>query len=182
MSDLGMIYNSAQATCWNFDSSYNGQQLFATQCTPGTPSGSSTIIAEPANGGITTTILQSTTLAIANIRVINPQNALLAIASDITQTNPNGDSAHDGLYLIQTNGSTQHLLSTPSGQVSNLCPYSQYFWSNVSRNTSLYALESAATNGSSLPYTLSYGSLNGGTPHTFATDSQAISIVGWTIL
>jgi serine/threonine protein kinase len=182
MSDIGLAYNSSQSTCWNFDSSYDGQQLFITQCTPGTPSGSSKIIAQPANGGTATTLLDSSSLSVNNVRVINPQNTLLAIASDKSQNNPTGDTAHDGLYLIQSDGTTQRLASTPTNEESRLCPYSQYFWSNVSRNDSLYALENAGENNSGLPYTLSYGSLNGGTLHTFATDSQAITVVGWTTL
>jgi hypothetical protein len=58
--------------------------------------------------------------------------------------------------------------------------FSQYFWSNVSRDGKSYALEMSSS--STNRYTLLFGSLSGGTPTTFAdiSDGTVMQVAGWT--
>lgn len=175
------VFTSTQP-CWDFDSSYDSRTLFIAQCTLAQPHGSSTIVRQSSNGGTTTPVLSSSTLAFNTVRVVNKQSTnLLALASDTGLGESTGDPANDGLYLVQTNGSAPlRLTITHSGQSSQLNAYSQYFWANVSRNVSQYALETI-TPGNNI-YELSYGQLNGGTPTVFASisDGTVMSIAGWT--
>ena len=175
------VFTSAQP-CWDFDSSYDGQTLFITQCTPGAPTGSSTVSKQAATGGALSTIMNSTTLAFNTVRVIDPAgNTLLALASNTGQGNTGGQQ-NDGLYVIKTNGSGSplRLASTPTNAGDSLNAFSQYFWSNLSRDNTMYALETAKTQGSGSEYSLSYGQISGGTPNTFTDYNQYMAIVGWT--
>ncbi|MGH2506946.1 MAG: protein kinase domain-containing protein, partial [Ktedonobacteraceae bacterium] len=176
------LFNSAGSTCWDFDNSFDGHTLFIAQCSPSQPTGSSTIVRQAVAGGTPTPVLTSSTLALSTVRVIDAHNAnLLAISSDSGPGNPNGNPAHDGLYLVKTNGAAPlRLASTPTGQASTLNMFSQYFWSNVSRDSSLYALQTTLP-GPNFAYALTYGSLNGGPPTTFASiTGTTLEIAGWT--
>jgi serine/threonine protein kinase len=170
--------------CWDFDSSYDGRSLFLVQCIYGQPGGSSTIVEQSVDGGTSTPVLNSATLTFSTLRVIDPRSVkLLALASDTGGFGAGqGDSAHDGLYLIRADNSASplRLTSTPVTQLAALNPYSQYFWSNVSRDETLYALE--LINTSTHIDTLTIGPLNGGQPTLFASigNGTSMSIVGWT--
>jgi len=60
--------------------------------------------------------------------------------------------------------------------------FNQYPWSNVSRNGSLFALQHNSADFKTV--SLLYGSLNGGSPTTFASvsDGTQLQIVGWTTM
>ena len=173
--DLQQVVTQGQA-CWDFDSSYDSTKLFVSQCTPGQPNGSSTVGVQPATGGTLNTFFTSSTLAINTVRVIDPTNTYLLA----TVANTGGDTSQDGLYKLKTDGSTPlRLTSDKAGETSSLNLFSQYFWSNVSRDGSMYALETS--NFSTSTYTLMVGSLNGGTPTIFASISGTVlEIAGWT--
>ncbi|MGZ3628715.1 MAG: serine/threonine protein kinase, partial [Ktedonobacteraceae bacterium] len=114
------------------------------------------------------------------VRVIDPNNTLLAIANNVGQ-GVSGSTNNDGLYLLKPNGSNPTLLtSNNSGETSTLNLFSQYFWSNVSRDNKLYAIEMSSF--STNRYTLMFGSLHGGTQTTFAdiSDGTVMEIAGWT--
>ncbi len=178
-TDLKQVVTLGQP-CWDFDSSFDSTKLFISQCTPGQPNGSSTVGVQPATGGTLSTFFTSSTLAINSVRVIDPNNTyLLATATNIG-LGVSGDTGNDGLYKLKTDGSAPlRLTSDNTGEISNLNSFSQYFWSNVSRDGKLYALE--MSNFSTGTYTLLYGSLNGGTPTTFASISGTVlEIAGWT--
>lgn len=183
ISNATRVFSPTQQ-CWNFDSSFDGRALFTAQCTYGEPTGSSTIDQQPVDGGATTSILSSSTLAFNTVRVIDPRSIkLLALASDSGGFGVGrGDPAHDGLYLVKADNSAPplRLTSTPLPQLAELNMYSQYFWSNVSRDETLYALE--LVNSSNNTYTLEFGLVNGGAPTIFASisDGTAMSIAGWT--
>jgi hypothetical protein len=167
--------------CWDFDSSFDGTKLFVSQCNPGQPNGSSTVGVQPATGGTLSTILTSSTLAINTVRVIDPNSRYLLATATNQGLGVSGDMSNDGLYKLKTNGSATplRLTSNTAGATSNLNSFSQYFWSNVSRDGSMYALEMAKF--STGTYTLMIGSLNGGTPTTFASISGTVlEIAGWT--
>jgi hypothetical protein len=177
-TDLQQVVTLGQP-CWDFDSSFDSTKLFVSQCTPGQPEGSSSVGVQPASGGTLNTFFTSSTLAINSVRVIDPNNTLLATANNIGQ-GVSGDTSNDGLYRLKTDNSAPlRLTSNNTGETSNLNSFSQYFWSNVSRDGKLYALE--MSNVSTGRYTLMFGSLNGGKPTTFADISGTVlEIVGWT--
>jgi eukaryotic-like serine/threonine-protein kinase len=89
--------------------------------------------------------------------------------------------------MIHTDGTGLTCLTTDSANLStNLNVDSQYPWSNVSRDGSLYAVEQQTPQTSGHPGTgtLFFGSLSGGTPTHFAwmPDGTQLSIVGWTMM
>ena len=179
VSDLQQVYTSNQS-CWDFDSSFDTTKLFVNQCTPGQSHGTSSVGVQPATGGTLKTFFTSSTLAINAVRVIAPDNTLLATANNIS-IGVNGETSKDGLYVLRTDGSNPLLLTlNNSGETSNLNLFSQYFWSNVSHDGKFYALEMSSSSTSR--YTLLFGSLTGGTPTTFAdiSDGTVMEIAGWT--
>jgi eukaryotic-like serine/threonine-protein kinase len=162
-----------QNACWDFDSSFDGKTIFIDQCNA-TPSGSSsTVEAQQTSGSAApTTVFSSSTLAMTSVRVFERQDAFL-LATTTT-----------GLYKIALDGSNNAIpLSSVSQGTVGLNRYSQYFWSNVSRDGSLYALESYAQ-GQNTTYTLYYGSMNGGAAQSFAaiSDGTELEITGWTTM
>jgi hypothetical protein len=175
VSDLQQVVTLGQP-CWDFDSSVDSSKLYVSQCITGLPNGSSTVGVQPATGGTLNTFFTSSTLAINEVRVIDSTDTYLLV----TANNTGGDTSNDGLYKLKTDGSTPlRLNSNNAGETSNLNLFSQYIWSNVSRDGSLYALETV--NSYTGTYTLLYGSLNGGTPTTIASISgTALEIAGWT--
>ncbi len=182
-TSIAPVFTSTQP-CWDFDSSYDSQTLFITQCVPGASTGSSTIGQQSATGGTLSPILNSPTLAFKTVRVIDPASStLLAIASNTTLGNT-GNQQNDGLYVVNTNGSgsPRLLTSTPANSAINLNLFSQYFWSNLSRDTTMYALETSSPNGNSLAYSLSYGHVSGGAPNAFTNFNQPMMIAGWTTI
>lgn len=181
MKNITQVFTSAQP-CWDFDSSYDAQSLFITQCTVGAPDGTSTIGRQPVTGGSLSQIMSSPTLAVTTVRVIDRgDNTLLALASN-TGPGTTGNQQHDGLYVVNTDGSgsPRLLTRTPAGAILSLNAFSQCYWANVSRNHTMYALETTKGSGSSIEYSLSYGQVSGGTPKAFTDYNQYMAIAGWT--
>lgn len=181
LASAHQVFTSTQP-CWGFDSSYDGRSLFIAQCQPAQPAGSSTLIQQPLDGGTASTVLNSSTLAFDTVRVIDTRDInLLALASDTSLGAASGDPAHDGLYLVKSDNSAppQRLTSTPAGQTSELNSYSQYYWANVSRDQSLYALTTITSNN---VYSIAYGSISGGASTTIASigEGTTLAFAGWT--
>jgi eukaryotic-like serine/threonine-protein kinase len=175
------VFTSAQP-CWDFDSSYDSQTLFIAQCIAGPPTGSSTIGKQPSTGGTLSPIMASSSLAFNTVRVIDPASTtLLALASNTSEGNT-GSQQNDGLYTVKTDGSGSplRLTSVPAQAVESLNTFSQYFWSNISRDHTMYALETVKANGASSQYTLAFGQLSGGAPNAFTDYNQYMAMAGWT--
>ena len=183
VSDVIKVFASS-GYCLSFDSSVDNAKLFVSTCHatgPGvspTQQGPSTIIAEPALGGIQTTVYTNPTLAITTVRVISNTTMLLLIQ------NLSEDTSHNGLWKMNLDGTGLTRLTTAgAGQMSSLNGTSQFPWSNISRDGSMYALEISSNNGTT--QSLLIGSLGGTSPSTFATVSHTVggvSIVGWTTM
>ena len=111
------------------------------------------------------------TLAIVTVRVISSTMLLLLIR------NLTGDRSHNGVWRMKLDGTG---LTRLADQFSRLNLMSQSLWSNVSRDGSLYALDSS--NGTT--QSLLIGSLAGTSSSAFATFSGAgnVNIVGWTTM
>jgi eukaryotic-like serine/threonine-protein kinase len=189
-ADLQEVFDASSVLfCWDFDSSYNGQQLFTSQChttpNPQGPgednrNGPSTISVQPATGGSAQTVLNNPTLAIVGVRSVTASTLLLQTQSESVAT------ANNGLWKVQANGSGLTPLinfgggASANGLLGTLNRYNQYPWSNVSRDSSLYTFEE----DQSSTVTLLFGSLNGGATTTIASisDGTQLSIVGWTTM
>jgi len=179
-------FTSIATLCWNFDSSFDGKTIFYNQCTPGNPEGSSTVTSQPVGSSSASQVFSSSTLAINAVRVFDNTNAsLLATASNSAQ-GVSGDHSKDGLYKIATDGSNKAtlLVQASNGLTPTLNLYSQYFWSNVSRDRNLYALEESGVQGSNFSYTILYGSMNGGASNIIASisDGTELEVIGWTTM
>lgn len=180
-SSLPKVYDANAANdafCWNFDSSWDGTKLFTSQCVASDPRGGHTtqlgptsIRSYPATGGSATTVLASTTAAITSVRSIS--NSLLIYTVDTI----GGGTSQNGLWRVNANGSSAARLTATAGQLNT---YSQFPWSNVSRDGNTYTLQVNSGNTN----TLLYGSINGGPTTTFASisDGTQLAIVGWTML
>lgn len=188
-SDLTMIRGIGDNQ-WSFDCSLDGKTAYFTTSEepPQADALKSFIDAQPAlSGGYSNPIFVSHTISITAVRVINA-TTLMILAED--PENP--QSSANGLYTIQTNGSGfKQLASSPAQPSSWIRPpstsqldevintgsqqpswtfnsFSQYTWSNFSRNGAYYV------DG------LSYGSFNGGPLATYGSQLQGDTLVGWT--
>jgi hypothetical protein len=185
-SNLQQVFHSQAGFCWDNDSSYDGSSLFTSQCTGGDPRGGvtqgpSTITVEPATGGSPRTIYSSSTLAITNIRSITNNTLFYRVG------NTTGDTSKNGLWKINTDGMGNTFLTSVSAGGPNsslgLNQFTRYPWSNFSRDNRIYALERVTAQNGNVTNTLFFGSLNGGSPTTFASISgTTLALVGWTTM
>jgi serine/threonine protein kinase len=182
-SDLQTIVNSTQS-CTSFDTSYDSTLLYVATCTngaatgagPGASTGPSTIAVLPAAGGVAQPVYNNPNQGITLVRAVSKTTLLFQV------NNYSGDTTQNGLWKINTDGSGSTHLSTDPNNTQSLCMFTQYAWSNVSRDGTLYALQSYDPKTNT--YGLSYGSLGGGTPTEFASisDGTQLYLAGWTTL
>jgi hypothetical protein len=159
--------------CQSYATNADTTQLFVGHCTFNNymVSGPSTISVEPATGGTPQTIFTSQQLAVCGIELISSATLLLLVCST-----PN--SSQNGWWEIHTDGSG----------LTHLQANSSYSWFGFG-----FPLPVMASDGNT--YTLSIetsdvqnlvvGTLNGGTPKTFATTPRAdgsVEVVGWTTM
>lgn len=200
MSDLTTVYQDKTGgtfnyPCWDTDSSYDASTLFVAKCsgisapncsgscTLGTREGPSAIYTEPGRGGSLHTLLTNQTLGIASVRSISSSTLLLQVEN--FSVNLTVDTSQNGFWKVKTDGTALTRLTTEAKGIStSLCPFTQNPWSNISRNGGLYAFETTTSGSYPSTYALSFGSLNGGRPQTFASisDGTQLSIVGWTTM
>lgn len=186
--NLQVAFDASTSTpfCWDFDSSFDGSQLFTSQCSapssggpgPGPAHGPSVITAHPATGGSSYTyVFVNQGLAFTTLRAVTSNTLLFTVG------NTSGDTSQNGLWKVGTDGSNPaRLVSTPGSTGSQLNQFTQFPWSNVSRDGSRYVLQ-ILSGTSSTTYTLEYGSLSGGAPIVFASITNVqLSVVGWTTM
>ncbi len=83
---------------------------------------------------------------------------------------------------MNEDGTGQKRLTTDSNNAQSLCQFTQYAWSNVSPDGSMYALQSY--DPKTQAYSLGYGSLNGGVLNYLlaSTPATQLLLAGWTNL
>ncbi len=166
--------------CFSFDTSYDLKSLFFSTCdanatSTGSSSGTSQIIVQPIAGGAGHIIYTGNMQAITTVRAVTP-TALL-----FTVENANSGDTQSGLWMVNTDGSGVSQLSQDPTHILSLCPFSQYAWSNVSRDDSMYALQGYDQQTNT--YSLYYGSLGGSSATQFADISNTqLFLVGWTTM
>jgi hypothetical protein len=139
---------------------------------------------QSATGGAQQKVFTGQNMAITAVRSISKSTLLLLINNNATGTNV--DTSQNGLWKVNADGSGLTRLTTGGASVSGgpdlLCPYTQYPWSNVSRNGSMFALQHNSANGQT--QSLLFGSINGVSSTTIASisDGTQLSIVGWTTM
>ncbi len=169
----GSTQGDLALSCWDADPSADASTLFVAQCKSYTDF-SSQIIRQPAAGGTASVIFSSTTLHVEDIRAVSPTTLLLDLFSF-------GDAGSmNGLWKINTDGTGLTRLLSAQGQRSAfLNTFSHTPWASVSRDGSLYAVETV-TDSDPRTSTLLYGSLQGGALAPFATSTNWTYLVGWT--
>ncbi len=188
VQNLQVAFDSTPSTpfCWDFDSSFDGKSLFTSQCTakssggPGASPccGPSVIASRPPTGGVSYSyIYVSQSQAFISVRAVTANILLFTVG------NTSGDTSQNGLWKVGTDGSNPaRLTSAPGSTGSQVNQFTQFPWSNVSRDGSRYVLQ-ILSGTSSTTYTLEYGSLSGGTPVVFASITGVqLATVGWTTM
>lgn len=178
ISDMQLIRGIGDAL-WDFDTSADARTLYMSISLPaqGSAVGQSEIDADSINGAFGKQILLSHTLSIVGLRVINSSSLMLVSYTQSSgaqaQTNELGwwKVNTDGTGLVQLNH-YPHAGGAGPGAWGPFNPYTQYLWSNFSRDGSLYA------DG------LFYGSLNGGALIRYAADGEGDGnvLVGWATI
>lgn len=191
MSDLITVFHGPPSF-GDFDSSFDGTQLFIDHsgCGMGGCYPPSDIIALPAVGGSQHTIMHNAAYNMMTVRAINQHQLLLVIKNEVPNVSgiPPADRTHNGLWIMNTDGSgLRRLTADGTNESSGLNSASQYPWSNVARDGSMYATQiiKVLNPGSNTQsYTLLIGSLNGNAPTTVASiaDGTILDMVGWTTM
>ncbi len=173
-----VLQHSVRQSYLSFDSSYDGTKLFVSYCPTVVTPIATTISVGPATGGTQQTIYHQTNICVQTLRAVT-STTLLMVGQRYTST-----SLFNQAWKMKPDGSGRTVLfdTASNGTIYNLNVYTQFPWSNVSRDSSLYSLQTTTNNGSKLQ-TLDYASLNGGTPIQFAyTTTGSVDIVGWTTM
>ncbi len=183
ISDLTTV---VQKTFGDFDSSFDGTHLYVDYglCGQGGCFPPGKITVQPATGGAEATVLNSPQYDTVAVRAVTANTLLVLIRNDQVAV-PNADTSHNGLWKMNADGSRlTRLTSDAAHTLSALNGNSQYPWSNVSRDGSMYALEPINYQANVSSFTLVFGSLNGGMPTTFASiaDGTQLNITGWTTM
>lgn len=171
---------SASSSCTAFDSSVDSTQLFVSTCANGAspgfgiPTGPSTITGQSATGGPTQVIYTNSIQGVVTVRAISKTTLLLLVE------NQTGNVSQNGLWKVQTNGTGLTRLTIDSNNSQSLCSYTQYTWSNISRDGTMYALQAYDPNTNK--YSTAFGSLSGGSPTWFTgiSDGTQLYLLGWT--
>jgi eukaryotic-like serine/threonine-protein kinase len=183
VQNLQVAFDASTSTpfCWDFDSSPDATRLFISQCTTGPANGLSP---GPAHGPSVITVRPPTGFSYSYLYVNQGQafTAVRAVTSNtllFTVGNTSGNTSQNGLWKVGTNGSNPAHLA-PSGEFNQ---FSQFPWSNVSRDSSKYVLQIVHSTSTGTTYTLEYGSLGGGSPFVFASITNVqLATVGWTTM
>lgn len=169
----------------SIDSNYDGTKLYKSDCLVVSDPFDTTITVGPVTGGAQQTIYhRQHDTCLQDLRVVTPQT-LLMIAQ--INTNPNTGATKYQMWSMRPDGSGQKVLTDLSNTPSEtfdlylLNRFTQFPWSNVSRDKSMYVLESYIA--SATHSTLYVASLNGGTPTVFADVTRGrVDMAGWTTM
>ncbi len=164
----------------SMDSSYDTKQLFVGFCwmVGANQPFDTTISVGPATGGAQKTIYhQAPSICVQQLRAVAPQTLLMTVESVNTHTNVYDNQ----VWKMKPDGSGRTVLfDVPKNTTTySLNVFTQFPWSNVSRDGSMYTLQTSDQN--STLQTLVYGSMKGGKPTQFAYVTRgSVAIVGWT--
>jgi hypothetical protein len=172
----------------SFDSNYAGTQLFVNYggCDQGGCIPPAKVTVMPVTGGTQKTILDSTKYDVTMVRSIDQHQLLLIMHNELSRVaGPDtSDKSHNGLWIMNTDGTDLRRLMTDNNQVISALNYtSQYPWSNVSHDDTMYAVQITDTHTSPPDNEVAFGQLAGGTPTVFdSAFGIQLDTVGWTTM
>ena len=198
VSDLTLVLPGSQPQyCWDFDSDYNATRLVTSSCTVTFPPGStdrgikqgpSSITVQSITGGSAHTAFTTPTMAITQVRLLGytSSSLLLIMENQSFGANVSVDTSQNGLWKMNTDGSGLTRLTTEqAGNESNFNRFTQYPWSNVSFDGSLYAWQVTDMQGKDPITNLLVGSVSGGATTSFAfahVNTEMVEVAGWTLM
>ena len=153
----------------------------------GIQQGPSSITVEYITGGSAHTTLTTPGLVITQVRLLGYKSSrlLLIMENQNYGASVSIDTSQNGLWKMNTDGSGLTSLTTEGANTtSNLNRFTQYRWSNVSFDGSLYALQVTDIQSKETITRLLYGSLSGGAPTSFAfvhANTGTVEVAGWTM-
>jgi len=198
VSNLTLVGQGSQPqSCWDFDSDYEATRLVTSSCTVSFPPGStdrgiqqgpSSITIQSITGGSAHTTFTTPTLAITQVRLLGYKSSklLLLMENQNFGASISVDTSQNGLWKMNTDGSGLTRLTTEGANTtSNFNQFTQYPWSNVSVDGSLYALQVTDIQSKNPITNLVFGSLDGGPTTTFAfanVNAGTVEVAGWTMM
>jgi len=198
VSNLTLVGQGSQPqSCWDVDSDYEATRLVTSSCTVSFPPGAtdrgiqqgpSSITIQSITGGSAHTTFTTPTLAITQVRLLGYKSSklLLLMENQNFGASVSVDTSQNGLWKMNTDGSGLTRLTTESaGDESNFNQFTQYPWSNVSVDGSLYALQVTDIQSKNPITNLVFGSLDGGPTTTFAfanVNAGTVEVAGWTLM
>jgi len=198
VSNLTLVGQGSQPqSCWDFDSDYEATRLVTSSCTVSFPPGStdrgiqqgpSSITIQSITGGSAHTTFPTPTLAITQVRLLGYKSSklLLLMENQNFGASISVDTSQNGLWKMNTDGSGLTRLTTEGANTtSNFNQFTQYPWSNVSVDGSLYALQVTDIQSKNPITNLVFGSLDGGPTTTFAfanVNAGTVEVAGWTMM
>ena len=185
---LPVVTENRQNPAWigDLDSSYDGMHLFLDHghCGQGGCLAPSDITVLPATGGTQHTIFRSDTYDAISVRAVTSHTLLMVVYNSAPPlVRGSIDTSGNGLWSMNVDGSSlTRLMKDDTYTHTFVNQYSQYPWSNVSRDGTMYAVTSVTYQSRPVTYHLSFGSLTGGPATTFASASNGTELwsVGWT--
>lgn len=172
-----LLERPARFSFLSFDSSYDGTQLFVGDCLEAANPFDTTISVGPATTGTQHTIYhQSGNICAQAMRVISA-HTLFIVGQRYDSAS---QSFANQAWTLNTDGTHRVVLfdnTAPVRYTAN--PFSQFPWSNVSRDGASYALKNNDINDSFQHIVV--GSFKGGNPTTIAFVGRgSVDLVGWT--
>lgn len=157
--------------CFDQDVMPDNQRVLCSAYAFMGPASPTTITLQPLAGGMSHLVYSNPAGGAVIARVLSNSTIIFIMDSR------NGPPA---LWKIHTDGSGLTQLTAAQNTDTGLgFAYSSYLpWSITSRDGMLYALEVSSMTGNA--QALIFGSLNGGLPKTFATNTNSLLLVGWT--
>ena len=148
-----VLEHSIRFSYLSLDSSYNAKQLFVGYCwmVGANQPFDTTISVGPATGGTQKTIYhQAPSICVQQLRAVTPQMLLMTVESVNIHTN----AYNNQLWKMKPDGSGRTVLfNLPQNATTyHMNVYTQFPWSNVSRDGSMYTLQT--TNQKNLLQTL----------------------------
>ncbi len=188
-SNLQLVFDTSHySPCLDFDVTPNNTQFVFSDCTQGSlngqfaTNGPSSIQARAFAGGSSHTLYSTSTLAVINTRIISPTSLFFVVGN--TSNTPAGVK-NNGLWKINSNGThPMRFFTLRANEIAVLDLLAYTPWSTISRNGSQYVVQVNSNVNNTLVQTLSFGSLNGGQPTSFASatsDAGEVVLAGWTI-
>jgi hypothetical protein len=148
---------------------------------------SSLSVGQPT-GGAQKTIYHDAQLAVIAIQAITKNTLLIDLQNGACTAMANVSFSDNGLWVINTDGTHLRRLTSPAASNGGtLVQLSQDFWSDISRDGSMYIWQTSRVLSQSPDaptYELSYGSLSGGGLTSFASAAHGnqLALVGWTTM